>query len=457
MHIPQSLRLQLGATALLFALQAQAEQPTVPALLLPDTEPIDTFYQVTPAELGVGEHGHLIRQKDIVPPAGLENSSRNILIIYKSNQNDQADTPRAVSAIVAIPKGQRPADGWPVVSWAHGTLGSADKCAPSMDNQLVADTPALVLHKKINYAPHEMLNAFLSAGWAVVMTDYEGTGTVGPHPYLNGQSEARGILDAVRAAHQLPSDAQGSPQFSNSFAIVGHSQGGQAALFAAHYKPSWTNELDLVGVAAVAPASKLSDLQFLPGLSLVNPEAREGLPFLILSILGAQRGDPSIDLNRIFTSAGLALFNETADSMCRTELSDSRWTQPSQGLFNSLTASVLNEQLVAMHPNLAISVPIRISQATNDLRVTAEKTRALAKELNVTNAQNGSAPAVCYKEYATVAPADPVSLGDHFGTLKSDIGNMLTWLSIRFSHQTLPLCDAIPESGELLSDSTVLH
>ncbi|WP_438043951.1 hypothetical protein [Sorangium sp. So ce128] len=37
--------------------------------------------------------------------------------------------------------------------------------------------------------------------------------------------------------------------------IVGHSQGGQAALFGAHHAPIWTPELDLRGVAALAPAS----------------------------------------------------------------------------------------------------------------------------------------------------------------------------------------------------------
>jgi alpha/beta superfamily hydrolase len=132
-----------------------------------------------------------------------------------------------VSGIVALPPDPPPQQGYPVVSWAHGTLGLGDKCAPSRDSEKIAQI--LPEHHLINQAPHELLNAFLRQGWAVVMTDYEGMGIPGPHPYLLGESEARDVLDMVRAARQL------YPQISHRLAIVGHSQGGQAALFAAHY------------------------------------------------------------------------------------------------------------------------------------------------------------------------------------------------------------------------------
>ena len=61
----------------------------------------------------------------------------------------------------------------------------------------------MTVHRKINAAPHRLLNEFLNRGWVVVMTDYEGLGTRGPHPYLFGTSEARGVLDIVRAARAL--------------------------------------------------------------------------------------------------------------------------------------------------------------------------------------------------------------------------------------------------------------
>ena len=39
----------------------------------------------------------------------------------------------AVSGTVAVPKGKAPKGGWPVITWAHGTVGIADACAPSRD------------------------------------------------------------------------------------------------------------------------------------------------------------------------------------------------------------------------------------------------------------------------------------------------------------------------------------
>ena len=43
----------------------------------------------------------------------------------------------------------------------------------------------------------------LAHGYVVVATDYEGLGTPGVHAYLVGLSEARAVLDSVRAARNL--------------------------------------------------------------------------------------------------------------------------------------------------------------------------------------------------------------------------------------------------------------
>ena len=41
-------------------------------------------------------------------------------------------------------------------------------------------------------------------GYAIAATDYPGLGTPGPHPYLVGDSEARAVIDSVRAARSFP-------------------------------------------------------------------------------------------------------------------------------------------------------------------------------------------------------------------------------------------------------------
>ena len=150
----------------------------------------------------------------------------------------------AVSGTVSIPKGKAPKGGWPVITWGHGTTGIADACAPSRDS---ASNPA---HGSIDYA-YPLLQRWLKAGYAVVRTDYEGLGTPGDHPYLIGRSEGYSMLDMVRAARKL------DKHLGKQVIIAGHSQGGQAALFAASLAPKWTPELKVRGTVALAPVSHL--------------------------------------------------------------------------------------------------------------------------------------------------------------------------------------------------------
>ena len=95
----------------------------------------------------------------------------------------------------------------------------------------------------------------IEQGAVVAATDYPGLGTPGPHPYLVGDSEARAVIDSVRAARSLPNVGSG-----NSFAVWGHSQGGQASLYTGLIAKTYAPELNLVGVAAAAPATSLVTL-----------------------------------------------------------------------------------------------------------------------------------------------------------------------------------------------------
>jgi len=90
-------------------------------------------------------------------------------------------------------------------------------------------------------------------GFVVAATDYPGLGTPQTHPYLVGVSEARAVIDSARVARTLS-------QASARFAVWGHSQGGQAALFTGMIAKSYAPELDLAGVAAAAPATELATL-----------------------------------------------------------------------------------------------------------------------------------------------------------------------------------------------------
>jgi pimeloyl-ACP methyl ester carboxylesterase len=292
-------------------------------------------------------------------------------------------------------------------------------CAPSRDT----DGAAAHIYNRF---PHVLLNAFIQQGWAVAMTDYEGLGTPGPHPYLLGLSEARGILDVVRAARAL------YPQLSATCAIVGHSQGGQAALFAGHHR-DWTPELRVCGVGAIAPPSSIKAL-LLNGAALPTPN--EGFAFTPLFLTGAIAGDPSIDPAQVLTDAAYALWPE-AEVRCRIGLSQpDSWgglvgtSQLRQPPGPSTTAFLA--QLDAMHPDVDIAVPVRVVQAVQDQRVRAALTTALVAALT----QRNGAGSVVYQLYPTVSATDSSDLGCHFGTIETDLQAMIAWLTERFASAT---------------------
>ena len=92
----------------------------------------------------------------------------------------------------------------------------------------------------------------LARGWAVAVTDYQGLGTPGDHAYMVGPGARpqRARLDARRARscpEELPADGPA--------AIIGYSEGGAAAAWAAQLQPTYAPEIELCGVVAGAAAA----------------------------------------------------------------------------------------------------------------------------------------------------------------------------------------------------------
>jgi len=173
------------------------------------------------------------------PSAGDGTSSQAFRILYRST--GLKGEPIEVSGSIFIPGGKAPPGGRDVIAWAHPTSGVVEKCAPS----LMPDTAGMIWG----------LQSMLAKGYVVVATDYPGLGAPGIHPYLIGESEGRAVLDSVRAARAMPQAGA-----SNRFAVWGHSQGGHAALYTGELAKSYAPELELVGVAAAAPATYLIEL-----------------------------------------------------------------------------------------------------------------------------------------------------------------------------------------------------
>jgi acetyl esterase/lipase len=193
------------------------------------------FYRASDAEIA-GPAGTVIRSEPMFGAAAGASAHR---VLYRSTAPD--GRPIAVSGVIIIPAGAPPANGWPIVAWAHPTTGIVPRCAPSL---------AIFIFQQISGS-----RELLERGFAIAATDYPGLGTPGPHPYLVGSSEARAVIDSVRAARSFAGMAN-----STSYAAWGHSQGGQASLFTGMISKSYAPELQLVGVAAAAPATDLATL-----------------------------------------------------------------------------------------------------------------------------------------------------------------------------------------------------
>jgi pimeloyl-ACP methyl ester carboxylesterase len=194
-----------------------------------------SFYN-TPSSIPSNAPGTVLRFETMNAPFPESQAWR---VLYTSTGIN--GEPIAVSGMVFAPTGPIPPGGRPVVSWAHPTTGIDDQCAPSRSPKPYDDVQGLA--------------DFLNLGWVVVATDYQGLGTDGMHPYLVGASEAQGTIDIVRAARNMNETGASSQYF-----VFGHSQGGQAALFAGQMASAYAPELQLLGVAAAAPAGLLVPL-----------------------------------------------------------------------------------------------------------------------------------------------------------------------------------------------------
>jgi len=400
-----SRRPALPATLVAVLLAALAIAPAA-APAKTRTAPGGTAFYTPPSPLPGKAHGDLIWARKLTGAAVVPGAAKTEVVLYRSQGVTGSAVP--VSGVVSIPKGKAPKGGWPVVTYAHGTTGIADSCAPSRD---VAGSP---VHPYNNYV-FGLLTRWLKAGYAVVRTDYEGSGTPGPHPYLIGSSEGRGVLDIVRAAHQL------DPRISKSTAIVGHSQGGHAALWAGSLAKKYTPDLKLRGTLAFAPASHLDD-QIPLTTVLTNPGG--GLSGLVAMIVrGITTAFPTLDVASLLSERATALYPQTLDR-CLPELSgaDSFGALAPAEIFVSkpdFTAAA--KALDAQDPShLKIAGPVQIEQGSADTTVLPLFTDQLDKELIANGVK------LTYKKYPGVdhggVVVRPKPQGDAYKWVKERLG-----------------------------------
>jgi hypothetical protein len=110
-------------------------------------------------------------------------------ILYRSRS--QLDHDSVASAVVVVPTHTPPPGGWPALIWAHGAMGVAPACAPSLSKSLG------------NYAEN-LVREGLSRGFAVVVVDYSGLGAGLQHEYLWKEANANDIAFAATGISGRP-------------------------------------------------------------------------------------------------------------------------------------------------------------------------------------------------------------------------------------------------------------
>jgi len=231
--VPAVHQTDRGASAVVAALTAGLLLLAGVAVLLHDTT---TLTAARPAAVVDAEPGELLSAEPGALPDGVAGEAWRIQ--YASQAPDGSVVP--VSGMVFRPEGTPPEGGFPVISWAHVTVGAADSCAPSR-----APSGAFA-----------GLERLLALGSVVVATDYPGLGTPGSHPYLVGASEGTAVLDGVRAARAL---AGADAAADGPVGLIGYSQGGHAVLFARAMAAEYAPDVEVAGSVVVAPVTDVAE------------------------------------------------------------------------------------------------------------------------------------------------------------------------------------------------------
>jgi hypothetical protein len=296
-----------------------------------------------------------------------------------------SDAPGESTGAVFVPAGTPPAGGWPVVSYAHGTVGVDDTCTPSNTGVTSVERPAV--------------EQWLQAGYAVAATDYAGLGTPGVHSYLDGPAAAANAIDIVRAAHELFGDS-----LSPKWLVVGFSQGGNAIYFAARDAKERLPELDFRGAVAIAAPTQLDSAfpLFGPAVPQAAPQGLVNYTMFTLAGLDDQR--PELNVRQYLTPRGVDIL-ERAKVTCNFALSDYLKSNPTP-LASLLSRPLSNPELEqAFHriqgvPVDAFDGPILVTQSVSDQVVPAPLTAAHVAEMSRAGTDY---------QYVTVAAPDHIA------------------------------------------------
>ncbi|MDB5579292.1 MAG: secretory lipase family protein [Bradyrhizobium sp.] len=367
------------------------------------------------------EPGKLLREESLKKNLLLAEASRGVRILYSSTDGMGGSDRIAVSGAYFVPRGKPPRGGWPLVAWAHGTVGMGDVCAPSWAGRSDRD---------VRY-----LNSWLSQGFAVVATDYQGLGTPGPHAYMETRPEAYSVLDSIKAV------LASQPNLSKKVVIVGQSQGASAAFATAGFAPAYAPKLDIRGIVATG----------LPYVSYKTPEATSlkdnqdrvdpTIAYTYYLMLTVQQTRPEIAASVVYTDKALPLL-DVARTMCIKPLENAvvaaglTRNNAMNAIKPGVTARVFGPLLPTLvYPTLKLRMPVFVGTGAADKDVAPRGQLQLVRE-------------AC--EAGTLVEAHLYEGLDHSGTVNASLRDSLPFVRKALLGQRIaPRCSPEAESTGL--------
>ncbi|KRF02948.1 lipase [Nocardioides sp. Soil777] len=334
-----------------------------PAVSAVDEPPRPAFYEA-PATLPA-TNGAVIRSEKLtflLDPLDATSLVRNATrVLYRTT--DRTGEPIAVSGTVLVPGSPWIGVGSrPVIGYAPGTQGMADRCAPSRQFSEGIEYEGLVME------------GLLQRGYAIAMPDYEGLGTAGVHTYMDRVSQGRATLDAVRAAQRLTGTGLSS---SSPVGLQGYSQGGGAAAAAVELAASYAPDLRLKGAVVGAVPAEL-------GAVATNLDGGPFSAFAFFALRGLA-ASYDIDLAPYLNDAGRAtmdaveqdcVFDLLDNAFVRSETLSADGRPMSELMTREPFRTVIADQRIG---TIRPTVPVLVSHSTLDDTIPYAVGRAMAR------------------------------------------------------------------------------
>ncbi len=293
--------------------------------------PMQPFYADVMKMTPQGKLGQVIKQESIATSVKGAQAWR---IAYISS--DIAGRKTISTGLVVAPVGQAPAGGRPVMSWAHGTTGSAQNCGPSQVINPAAPLNEYFLVGGNSWTDYGIpaIEEFIKEGYVLVATDYQGLGGGGRHQYSVAATNAMDTLNAARAAISMKETGAGKKTL-----VYGWSQGGGATIALAgmpeYIKQTGTvaDNIDIIGFVALAP----QDISILAPAGKLDQAAADkyfqssqkmfldnvfNFTHATMYYWGTQAAFPNLKLSDIFTDEGVKVANEIYTNKCMHAASD---------------------------------------------------------------------------------------------------------------------------------------